>query len=39
MKSHVFQLANEYKGIGVGTVPGDVVANKHQGICVKPISG
>ena len=35
----VFQLANEHKGIEVRSGSGDVVANQHQGICVKPISG
>ena len=38
MNDHVFQLANEHKGIWVGTAPGDVVANQFWGICVKPVS-
>ena len=39
VKGHMFQLTNEHKGSEVGTAPGDVVANQHQGICVKLVSG
>ena len=39
MNSHVFQSANEHKGIEVRPAPGDAVANQHQAICVKPVSG
>ena len=39
MNGHVFQAANEHIGMEVRSAPGDMVANQHQGICVKPISG
>ena len=39
INSHVFQSANEHKGIVVGPASGDVVANQHQEIFVKPVSG
>ena len=35
---HMFQLANEHKGMEVKSAPGDTVGNQCQGICVKPIS-
>ena len=38
MNGHMFQSANEHKGIVVKPDPGDMVANQHQGICVKPVS-
>ena len=39
MNGHVFQSANDHKGIEVRPASGDVVANQHQGICIKPVSG
>ena len=39
MNVHMFQSANEHKGIEVIPGSGDVVANQHQEICVKPVSG
>ena len=30
MKSHVFQSANEHKGMKVRSAPGDMVANQHH---------
>ena len=39
MNGCVFQSANEHKGIEVRPAFGDVVANQHQEMCVKPISG
>ena len=39
MNGHMFQLANKHMRIEVRPGPGDAVANQHQGICVKPISG
>ena len=39
MNGHVFQSANEHKGIEVRPAPGDVVATQCQWICVKYISG
>ena len=38
MNGHMFQSANEHKGFQIRPAPGDVVANQHQEICVKPIS-
>ena len=38
MNGHVFQSANEHKGIGVRLASGDVLANQHQEMNVKPIS-
>ena len=34
---HAFQSTTEHEGMWVGIAPGDVVANQHQGISVKPI--
>ena len=39
MNSHMFQSANEYKGIAPRPASGDVVANQHQEMHVKPLSG
>ena len=39
MNGHVFQSANEHKGIEVRPASGDAVANQHQEMCVKPIYG
>ena len=39
MNNHMFQSANEYNGIEVRPASGDVVANQHQEIHVKPVSG
>ena len=38
MNGHLFHSANEHKGIQVRPVSGDVVANQHQEMCVKPVS-
>ena len=38
MNGHVFQSANEHKGIEVRAHPHDMVANQHLGICVNPVS-
>ena len=38
MNGHVFQLANEHKGIGVRPASANSVSNQHWQICVKPIS-
>ena len=39
MNGHMFKLTNKPKGILARTAHGDVVANQHWGICVKPVSG
>ena len=39
MNSHVFQSANEHEAIEVRPIFDDVVANQHQEMCVKPVSG
>ena len=36
---HMFQSANEHKGIGVRPAFVNLISNQQQQMCVKPISG
>ena len=38
MNGHVFQLANEHKGIGVRPAVVNLASNQHWQMCDKPIS-
>ena len=39
MNGHMFQSANEYKGIGARPASVDVVYSQHQQMCVNPHPG